>query len=274
VRVDATEFERAILNLAVNAKDAMPEGGHLTLTVRDATADELAHSDRHADGAWVVIEVADTGRGMSDDVRQRAFEPFFTTKGRAGGSGLGLSQVYGLCAHAGGFAALRSRPGAGTTVSLFLPCCSSADPLTGAPADEARFDGLRVLLVEDNVELAGVTVSLLENLGCKVTLEHDAAKALERIERATDPIDVVVSDILMPGAIDGHELAIELRRRFPALAVVLVTAYAAQATAARKAGFAVLTKPCPVSALAAAIRAAKAGRSPSAASGGAAAAPH
>jgi signal transduction histidine kinase/CheY-like chemotaxis protein len=255
VKADATELERAILNIAVNAKDAMPEGGRLTITVREATDDELPDHRSTASSPWVVIEVSDTGHGMPADVARRAFEPFFTTKQRSGGSGLGLSQVYGFCVQAGGVARMRSSLGAGTTVSMYLPCIEPAALRAfeiGTNGGDA-LAGLRVLLVEDNHELAQGTASLLKSLGCAVELQHDAAAALECVEAGGVAVDVVVSDILMPGRIDGHEFAVEMRRRYPDVPVILVTAYATQAAAARRAGFVVLTKPCPVTALAKAI---------------------
>jgi CheY-like chemotaxis protein len=252
VEVDAAELELAIINLAVNAKDAMPGGGRFRLAARRALPQEA-----DMPGDFVVISVADTGTGIDPDVMERVFEPFFTTKPHGHGTGLGLSQVYGLCTQAGGTARIASTPGRGTEVKLFLPAVEGdavTAPAAAAPA-EATLD-CSVLLVEDNEDLAGVTSVLLEGVGCRVRWANSGDAARELIESGAAEFDVVLSDMAMPGKLDGLGLAELLRERHPDLPVVLITGYASQLHEASARRFTVLSKPCQPEVLIAAVRSA------------------
>jgi signal transduction histidine kinase/ActR/RegA family two-component response regulator len=250
VEVDAAELELAIINLAVNAKDAMPDGGRFRLSARRARPREA-----ELPGDFVVISIADTGTGIAPDVIERVFDPFFTTKPYGQGTGLGLSQVYGLCTQAGGTARIESTPGRGTEVKLFLPAAAGVQahaPVKATPG-EASLD-CSVLLVEDNEDLAGATSALLEGVGCRVQWASSGDAARDLIDRGATHFDVVVSDMAMPGKLDGLGLAEWLHERHPEMLVVLITGYASQRHDASARGFTVLSKPCPPEALIAALR--------------------
>ena len=255
VRVDGGELELALINLALNARDAMPGGGELRLRARNATSDDTAGLAGHPTKPYVLITVGDDGAGIEAAVAARAFEPFFTTKPVGKGSGLGLSQVLGFCVQAGGTARLDSTPGLGTTVSLLLPASNgvpaathaahaadtpASDAATTAAAAAALVDA-RVLLVEDNVELAQLTVALLRANGLQPRHVNDAAQALQLLA-LPHAFDLVLSDVVMPGELDGIALAQRLRREQPGLPVVLLSGY--NDSAARAAEFTVLRKPC------------------------------
>ncbi|MBX9715648.1 MAG: response regulator, partial [Burkholderiaceae bacterium] len=249
VTVDANELELALTNLSLNARDAMPRGGHLRLQARRAHDDEVP--DLPA-GEYVLITVSDDGLGIDDDAAGHVFEPFFTTKEAGQGTGLSLAQVMGFCVQAGGTARLTSTEGLGTTVSLLLPACG--EPPLVAAAEPHRhshsIDGARLLLVEDNDDLAEVTEALLSRLGCQVHRAADPQGALRLI--ADEPaFDVVLSDIKMPGGMDGLGLARVLRELCPDLPVVLISGYAEQA--ADHDDFRVLDKPCQPTQLIAAL---------------------
>ncbi len=265
VEVDAAELELAIINLAVNAKDAMPDGGLFRLTARRARPQEA-----DVPGDFVLISVADTGTGIDPAVMERVFEPFFTTKPHGRGTGLGLSQVYGLCTQAGGTARIESTAGKGTEVKLFLP---AAERVQAAAPAVARSDNepldCAILLVEDNEDLAGATSALLKRVGGRVQWANSGDAARTMIESGTALADVVVSDMAMPGELDGLGLAEYLRARHPELPVVLMTGYASQLREASARKFTVLSKPCQPEALIAAVRAAL-GRRRAAGSDGAA----
>lgn len=252
VHVDASELEMALIHLALNARDAMPNGGELRLRARDANADDLADSPSLAPGRYVLISVGDDGVGIAPELAAQAFEPFFTTKGLGQGSGLGLSQVHGFCTQAGGNARLDSTPGLGTTVMLLLPAAAGPpDPAVApAPADadakaqvERHIAGARVLLVEDNQVLGDITAALLVAHGARVERADDAMQALRLVDGGK-VFDAVLSDVMMPGAMDGLALARRLRMLRPLLPVILITAFG-QAVAGAAAEFKVLTKPCP-----------------------------
>ena len=246
VEVDPAELELALINLAVNAKDAMPDGGSVTLRIRCAAPGEIPELA----GRFVVVAVCDTGTGIAADVLERVFEPFFTTKETGKGTGLGLSQVFGFCTQSGGTARVASQPGIGTVVSMYLPASDKS------PADEkpslppAAVACGRVLLVEDNVEVAEATVPLLQSFGYEVTLEPSADAAAELLARRAQTLDVVLTDIVMPGALDGLGLARLVRHKYPALPVVLMTGYSSQLDRAIAEGFDVLPKPWQPEALA------------------------
>lgn len=247
VEIDPTDLEVALVNLAVNANDAMPDGGSLVVTARNARPGEVGADEK----PFVVIEVRDTGKGMPESVASRAFEPFFTTKEVSKGSGLGLSQVYGAAAQAGGMARIESREGHGTSVFIYLPAASVKEPPAPvAPPPRPGATG-RVLYVEDNVDLAQTTRMVLESLGYDVQWAASGTEAMERLR--TETFDIVLSDVVMPGEIDGVELAMRVRELRPEVPVVLMTGYADGLAQAVRAGFEVLQKPCPPETLAEAL---------------------
>ncbi|HTN49864.1 MAG TPA: ATP-binding protein [Burkholderiaceae bacterium] len=240
IRVDPAELELALINLAVNAKDAMPRGGLLRLVARSAADGELDRPGRH-----VVIEMIDTGAGIAPDLLEHVFEPFFTTKTTGQGTGLGLSQVEALCASAGGQALIESNPGLGTRVRLFFPAQDRAASVTPGPADRPGIGRLdcSVLLVEDNDAVARTSAAVLESMGCTVEHVANADDALLRLAQPDAVFDIVLSDIEMPGAVDGIGLAEHAALLCPATPVILMTGYAARLQQAERLGLHVLPKP-------------------------------
>lgn len=238
VMVDPSELELALINIALNARDATNGMGAITVEARDATP---AETQDLAPGDYVQITFTDQGPGIPEEVQARVFEPFFTTKAIGKGTGLGLSQVLGFCVQAGGTARVSSQPGHGTTVTLLLPARGSAPAVQPEQAAEpGSLTGVRVLLVEDNEELNKVTASLLRSFSCQVLTARDADEALRQFGSGV-AIDVVLSDVMMPGTMDGQALARELRRRRPGLPVVLISGYSAALTG--ESSFTVLRKP-------------------------------
>jgi two-component system NtrC family sensor kinase len=239
VCVDVAELELALINLSINAKHAMPGGGHLRISARNEGASE--------DGTtMVVIAVADTGVGIAPDVMPRVFEPFFTTRMNEAGSGLGLSQVHGFCAQAGGRARICSEPGQGTTVEMVLPAeVPQLHPVTAPAGAGPQVLAGHVLLVEDNDDVAPSTAAVLQAAGLRVTHEWSADAAMAALDAATSLPDIVLSDIEMPGKLSGMDLAFRLRERWPQLPVVLITGYAKQLEEAVSGGLRVLPKPTP-----------------------------
>jgi len=250
IEVDTAELELALLNLAINAKDAMPDGGRLDITIANASP-----SESPAAGAFVCITVKDNGSGIEPALLDRVFEPFFTTKPVGQGTGLGLSQVYGFCARAGGSATVESTPGLGTTVRLWLPAAVSAPEHSSRAAEGAKtpLQGVRVLLVEDNDEVAAATQSVLESMGCTVIRRANADDALRTLEGHSSEFDVLLADIVMPGSIDGIALYDRVRVEFPRLPVVVMSGYSESMSRGAALDLDVLPKPCPPAALAAAI---------------------
>jgi PAS domain S-box-containing protein len=239
VKADASELELALVNIALNARDAMPGGGVIAVTAENVV---LSRSDTKAnvEGDFVALRIADTGSGIAPDLLPRVFDPFFTTKEVGKGSGLGLSQVYGFAHQSGGTVTIASELGRGTTVTLYLPRThETADAAPAEPEVESAGGGM-VLVVEDNPDVAEVSVSMLQQLGYKVQRVRDAAAALEAVGGKS--FDLVVSDIVMPGAMDGLALARAIRERKPDLPVLLVTGYS---NVAGEAGteFVVMRKP-------------------------------
>jgi signal transduction histidine kinase/ActR/RegA family two-component response regulator len=223
VRVDRAGFELALLNLAVNAGDAMPDRGELCITVRNAKPGEAPGLE----GDFVVVSVSDTGVGIPGEVQQRVFEPFFSTKPIGKGTGLGLSQVYGFCQQSGGTVTIESQEGLGTTVRMYLT--ASGEQVKEKDAEPARFQGEalrhRVLIVEDNDDVAETTRQLLEFLGCEVRRVESGNAAVLRLERDARNFDLVLTDIVMPGGLSGIEVLGYVRDRHPHLPVVLMTGY-------------------------------------------------
>jgi signal transduction histidine kinase/ActR/RegA family two-component response regulator len=252
IEVDVGEMELAILNLCLNARDAMPEGGIITITVENIQAD--GDDGTHRD--FVKIAVADTGHGMTAETKARAFEPFFTTKDISKGSGLGLPQVYGFTQQSSGRVQVDSEVGVGTIVTLMLPR-SLRDPVARPepPSNSERADTERrghILLVEDDKEVSALTRELLSSLGFTVTHVTGAEAALGALANARQ-IDSVLSDIMMPGGVSGLHLAREIRRRYPNIPVVLTTGYVESVSEMKDGEFTLLLKPFSLEALADAL---------------------
>jgi PAS domain S-box-containing protein len=227
--IDSAQFETALLNLVVNARDAMPDGGALRISTKLKTigaAKAKAMSDI-APGEYVVVSVADSGEGMPAEVMNRVFEPFFTTKEIGKGSGLGLSQVYGFVTQSGGHVAIDSTPGSGATVSLYLP--AAGRPSRRSELEKPPVMG-RILVVEDDPEVLDVTVETLRGFGWEVLTAPDGPSALSVLRRDAD-IDVLFTDIVMPRGMNGLELARQARRLRPELRVLLASGYPASVLA-------------------------------------------
>jgi CheY-like chemotaxis protein/two-component sensor histidine kinase len=258
VDLDPGELELAVLNICVNARDAMPEGGAIRIEARNAEGAPFPESPDS-----VTLSIADTGVGMPKDVVARAFEPFFTTKEIGKGSGLGLAQVYGFVNQSSGEVAIESRVGKGTTVTLKFPrserqveedgavAPASAMPAARRPDGELASRG-DVLLVEDDLAVADLTTELLKGTGYAVCHVKSAAAALETLS-GERRIDVVLSDVMMPGGMNGVELAREIRRLRPDLPVVLTTGYVEAARTAMAEGLEVLVKPFQIESLSAVL---------------------
>jgi len=248
VYVDVEEFEAALTNLVANARDAMPRGGRIRVSLAAPPADA-------GQPAWVELRVSDDGAGMSAEVMARVFEPFFTTKEPGKGTGLGLSQVQSFAHGSGGTAGIDSTPGHGTTVTLRLPAgvtgvasaANTAGPQAGAAhggaaVAPASTRGRLVLLVDDSADVRESTALLLEHAGHVVKCAASAGEALALLSGGYAP-DALVSDVVMPGELDGFGLAREVARRWPAMRIVLATGYSVAADQAREDGLTVLQKP-------------------------------
>jgi signal transduction histidine kinase/ActR/RegA family two-component response regulator len=231
IHVDPAELELALINLAVNARDAMEDGGSFRVEARN-----------DPDGR-VCIEAIDTGSGMDPAIAAKAFDPFFTTKPLGKGTGLGLSQVAALCKRAGGDVAMQSTPGAGTRVRMHFPASSLAPAAPGVvQAPRLRFDR-SVLLVEDNAEVAAVVLPVLQKLGCRVTHHESGEAAQAWLDAHAGEVELLLTDVVMPGAVDGRALAHEVRSRHPHIRILLMTGYAEQIEAISQQGLDVLPKP-------------------------------
>ena len=260
VRVDPSEIENALVNLAINSRDAMPEGGRLTVSTHNVV---LGESEARSEegllpGPYVRLCVTDTGVGMSPDVQARAFEPFFTTKGHGKGTGLGLATIYGFVKQSGGHITLASEPGRGTTVSIYLLKLDAGDSAAQPAANEPRRgrpNGEKILVVEDNAEVRRVTVARLEALGYKTIEAESGLQALGILEQG-EVVALVFSDIVMPGGISGIDLARRIRERWPSLNILLTSGYApdfAEGANDDIANLAILSKPYSQAALQQAI---------------------
>jgi CheY-like chemotaxis protein len=232
--VDPAQFEAAIVNLVINARDASGPSGRVVIETANAVILASDNSSGVPPGDYVVVSVTDEGSGMSPEVVAKAFDPFFTTKEVGCGSGLGLSQVYGFVKSASGHVKIISEAGKGTTVRLFLPKSSNRAasseprsnllPLRAARGDEA------ILVVEDDPDVRELAVAGLTDLGYAVGTAADADEAL-RILRGTERVDLLFSDVIMPGGMNGAQLAVEARRIRPGLKVLLTSGYTAEALA-------------------------------------------
>ena len=235
IEVDLAEFEIALLNVAANARDAMPEGGRFEIDIRNAARD----------GDYVAIAMRDTGMGIPADLIANVFDPFFTTKEAGEGTGLGLSQVYGFAQQSGGFVVIDSQPGSGTTVTIQLLRSYkefvAADQDASTAAAQQRRE--RILLVEDNAEVATVTAQMLAAMGFAVETADRGRKGLDKL-CAHPGIDLLLTDVVMPEGMTGVDLAKQVRSRFLDLPVILMSGYN-DVVARGSPGFPVLHKPIP-----------------------------
>ncbi len=224
--IDPTQIELVVLNLAINARDAMDVGGTLTVETANVTLGPPARPEQPAAGDYVMVAVSDTGTGMTDEVLAKAFEPFFTTKAVGRGSGLGLSQVYGLAKQSGGGVRIVTRPGSGTSVKVYLPRARAAvavRPTTVRPVVDRQPKGAVILLVDDDSAVREVTVGILRDLGYGVFEAGSGGAALDLLERNAQ-VSLVMLDFAMPG-MNGAELAREVRARRPDLPILFATGY-------------------------------------------------
>ena len=251
IAVDVHELELALVNLIVNSRDAMPDGGTITIAAENVVL-EPEDTPEDLRGDFVALRVTDTGSGIEADVLPKVFEPFFTTKQLNKGTGLGLSQVYGLSRQSGGTATISSRVGAGTSVTIYLPRSHGRPSGRAIAKEEAPRGRETVLLVEDNPEVQEVAGMLLEQLGYQVLQVEAAAEALQLLA-AGKAVDLVFTDVVMPGELDGLALARRIKENYPDIAVLLTTGYARSANILES-GFPILRKPYQVSALARAVR--------------------
>lgn len=260
---DPHQLDVALLNLALNARAAMPRGGTLTVETRlqRLTQADLSRRDDAQPGEYVMIALRDTGTGMSAQVKRRIFEPFYTTKPRGQGTGLGLSQVYGFVMQSRGHIQVDSKPGGGTSVMLFLPLAPAAAKAPDAAPAEFRADpaGGTVLVVEDSEQVRNFAMEILRELGYGVVAAVDGDDALRRI-REHPEIEIVFSDVVMPGKLSGLDLARELRRTRPELTTILTTGYTESIGDIEQEGFALLLKPYRPAQLAHTLQAAMAGK--------------
>ena len=240
-RIDRTQAETALLNVLINARDAMPEGGHLTIATRN-------EEPGRPDGQRLVsVSVTDTGAGIPSDVLARVMDPFFTTKEEGKGTGLGLSMVYGFAKQSGGFAQIESVMGEGTTVRLSFPATEAAEDEAGeeaAPA-EARPGSETILIVDDRADVAELARAILRDYGYGTLMARHGREALEILADHSE-IDLLFSDLIMPGGMDGLSLAREAHRRHPALKILLTTGYAEaslERTGLARPEFDILNKP-------------------------------
>ena len=261
IEADANALESAILNLAVNARDAMPQGGRLTIETTNAYVDE-AYAVAHAEvvsGQYVLISVSDTGVGMDSETMRRAFEPFFTTKPVGQGTGLGLSQVYGFVKQSGGHVKIYSEPGEGTTVKIYLPRLERSedehDPQPSVPAPEGSTNET-ILVVEDDANVRSYSVEALRDLGYRVIEAADGPSAL-RLLQTKAPVDLLFTDVVLPGGLTGAQVAAQARELRPGLKVLFTTGYARNAIfhhGRLDKGVQLITKPFSFTDLAAKVR--------------------
>jgi two-component system NtrC family sensor kinase len=242
VKLDPSELEIALLNLTLNARDAMPDGGKIVIAL-DRVRSPSAGLPANLAGEFAAVTVTDSGVGVPADIRERIFEPFFTTKPVDKGTGLGLSQVFGFVNQSQGAVTVQSEGGHGARFTLFLPVSDEAPPPAAADArtPAASVEQARVLLVEDNPDVATVATDYLEQCGCRVVKANSAEAAVETLNRRKD-IDLVFSDIVMPG-MSGLELGRLVRDHHPEIPVVLASGYSDKAARAVEDGFVLLEKP-------------------------------
>ena len=259
VRVDPSQVESAIVNLAVNARDAMPAGGRLVIETANVSIDQdrASHLDGLNPGDYVQLSVSDTGEGMSSSVRERAFEPFFTTKEMGRGTGLGLSMIYGFAKQSGGLATIDSTPGKGTVVAIYLPR-HRVEPILVVDSDlegTTLGAGQTILAVEDDERVRKLTVMRLTQLGYTVLSAASGAEAIELLA-AGRPVDLLFSDVVMPGGMSGFDLRTKVQALYPSMPVLLTSGYAEELSrddAGSDGRLKILNKPYRLADLAAAI---------------------
>jgi len=259
-RADPGQFQSAIVNMAVNSRDAMPKGGKLVVETRNIVLSR-DHTDFQSDlkpGEYVQLSISDTGVGMPPDIRDRVFEPFFTTKEKGRGTGLGLAMVYGFVKQSGGNVTIYSEMGLGTTINLYLPR-ADAPPTQAARSGLSDYDPdarETILVVEDDDRVRRLTVRRLKMMGYTVVEASDGPKALEVLERG-EPVDLVFTDLIMPGGLSGREVALRARQMRPSIKVLLTSGYAEELVHGddlKRERLAVLRKPYQQSDLASALR--------------------
>lgn len=251
VMVDPVQLQSALINLALNARDAMPKGGELLISLADVVIDDtyMAQETDIEPGSYVRLFVSDSGHGMNQEAQRRAFEPFFTTKSETGGTGLGLAMVYGFVRQSGGHITLYSEPGLGTSFGLYFPVVETA---AGAAASKAKAaqtpvmgNGQTVLVVEDNPKVRRLSIERVRDLGYE-TLEARDGQTAYRMLREGASVDLVFSDLVMPGGLNGYELAAKVEAEFPDIKVLLTSGYASDVVTGAMRGsadFEVLHKP-------------------------------
>jgi CheY-like chemotaxis protein len=229
--IDPTQLSTALINLALNARDAMPRGGKLRIETANVVLDEAAaHADPevHA-GPYVMIAVSDTGTGIPAALLNKVFEPFFTTKEFGKGTGLGLSMVYGFVKQSGGLVRIRSDEGHGTTIKLYLPRApATANKASGAPTSTLQGGNETILVVEDDALTRKFVVTQLESLGYNIVSAATGAEALALVDRGVT-FDLLFTDVIMPGGVNGRELAEEMAKRRPLLRILYTSGYAQDA---------------------------------------------
>jgi CheY-like chemotaxis protein len=259
IEADPNELEAAILNLAINARDAMPDGGRLTIETSNAYLDDAylaAHAEVHA-GQYMMLAVSDTGTGMDAATMAQAFEPFFTTKPVGKGTGLGLSQVYGFVKQSGGHVKIYSEPGEGTSVKIYLPRLAgeAAEEPDELPLPEGMSEET-VLVVEDDDDVRAYSVETLRELGYRVIEAHDGPSALRLLARQPR-VDLLFTDVVLPGGLTGAQLAADVRTLRPGVKILFTTGYSRNAIVHHgrlDQGVQLITKPFSFSDLAAKVR--------------------
>ena len=253
-------MEQILVNLAVNARDAMPDGGTLRIEAANLTIREGGHEALGVSaGDWIRVDVSDTGMGIDDSLIEQIFEPFFTTKDRSGGTGLGLATVYGAVTQAGGQIRVSSQVGLGTTFSLFFPRAQTAAAAPGPPRAGAlprATDGETVLLMEDEASVRDVTTKLLRKLGYAVITAVDGLDGIEVARAHQGRLDLIVSDLVMPG-LGGIEAVDRIRAERPTVPVIFISGFSEEALQRREGLVEVgrlLAKPFSVEELAVAVR--------------------
>jgi CheY-like chemotaxis protein len=250
-RVDIGHFENVLLNLAINSRDAMPKGGKLTIEIdrKYLDADYAAHHTEVTAGDYVMVSVSDTGTGIPPNILERVFEPFFTTKEKGKGTGLGLSMVHGFIKQSGGHLNIYSEQGHGTTIRMYLPAAqdSENDQINETRAADALLsqNAATILMVDDNVDVRQIGISMLETLGYHVISADNARQALDILEKRDD-IDLVFTDVVMSGDMNGVELSTQIRRLWPDIKVVLCSGFTDRAITNAKGlskDFAFINKP-------------------------------
>lgn len=247
IRADPTQLQTALINLAVNAQDAMSDGGTLNVSIGNVVIDDayLAQEIDVSQGRYVRVSVTDSGSGMTEDTRRRAFEPFFTTKPLGRGTGLGLSMVYGFVRQSGGHATIYSEPGLGTTVSLYFPATTDAPVPTAIPpepATAAHGNGQTILVVEDDDAVRRLSIARIEALGYRTLSASNADEALAVLDKHRD-VDAMFADIVMPGMMNGVSLAQRVRSERPDIAILLTSGFAPDVDGGKAAEFGLLQKP-------------------------------